>query len=147
MRYGPEVLAEIARRCEASPAREACGFVIRRAAALAVVEVENAADVLHAADPVTFPRGARERYVMDPDALLATFAALAREGAELVAVWHSHLEAPAVLSEQDRADALLDGEPALPDAEYLVVSLRGGRATDVRRWVFGGAGFVEAPLA
>jgi proteasome lid subunit RPN8/RPN11 len=147
MRYGPEVLAEIARRCEASPDREACGFVVRRGEALAVLEVENAADALHAVDPLSFPRGARHRYVMDPDALLATFEALAREGSDVVAVWHSHVEAPAVLSAQDRDDALLDGEPALPGAEQLVVAVRGGRAAEIRRWVFGGAGFVEAELA
>ena len=83
---------------------------------------------------------------MDPDALLAVFESLGREGAEIAAVWHSHVEAPAVFSEQDRADALLDGEPALPGAEYLVVSLRGGRAAEVRRYAFAGARFVEAPL-
>jgi len=147
MVYGPDVLADIARRCEASPEREACGFVVRRGAALAVVEVENAADRLHASDPVSYPRGGRHRYVMDPDALLATFEAIARDGGELVAVWHSHLDAPAILSEQDRADAVLDGEPALPGAEYLVFSVREGRAVEARRWVLSGDAFAEAPLS
>lgn len=144
--YPPDLLARIAARCEASPEREACGFVVRRGVALDVLEVPNAADAAHAEDPARFPRTSREAYLMDPDALLAIFEALAREGAEIVAVWHSHLEAPAVFSATDREDALLDGEPALPGAEYLVVSLRGGRAVETRRWVFGGAGFVEAAL-
>lgn len=147
MVYGPEVLADIARRCEASADREACGFVVRRGAALAVVEVENAADRLHASDPVSYPRSGRHRYVMDPDALLSTFEAIARDGGDVVAVWHSHLDAPAILSEQDRADAVLDGEPALPGAEYLVFSVRGGRAVEARRWVLSGEAFGEAPLA
>jgi len=147
MVYGPDVLSDIARRCEASPEREACGFVVRRGTSLSVVEVENAADRLHATDPVSYPRSGRHRYVMDPDALLGTFEAIARAGGEVVAVWHSHLDAPAVLSEQDRADAVLDGEPALPGAEYLVVSVRKGRAVEARRFVLSGVTFAEAPLS
>jgi len=147
MVYGPDVLADIARRCEASPEREACGFVVRRGEALAVIEVENAADRLHASDPVSYPRSGRHRYVMDPDALLGTFEAVARDGGEVVAVWHSHIDAPAILSGQDRADAVLDGEPTLPGAEYLVVSVRAGRAVEARRFVLQGVTFAEAPLS
>jgi proteasome lid subunit RPN8/RPN11 len=143
--YPPALLARIATRCEASPASEVCGFVVRRGGALDLVEVPNGADAAHAADPVRFPRTARDSYLMDPDALLATFESLAREGAEIAAVWHSHVDSPAVFSEQDRADALLDGEPALPGAEYLVVSVRGGRAVELRRFVFTGAGYAEGP--
>lgn len=144
--YPPALLLRIAAACEASPGREACGFVVRRGADLEVEEVPNAADAAHAEDPAGHPRTARDAFLMDPDALLAVFERHAREGAEIVAVWHSHVDAPAIFSEKDQADALLDGEPALPGAEHLVVGLRGGRAVELRRWVFGGAGFVEAPL-
>jgi proteasome lid subunit RPN8/RPN11 len=123
-----------------------CGFVVRRDQGLDLVEVPNAVDAAHAEDPVRFPRTAREAYLMDPEALLAVFEALARDGAEIAAVWHSHVEAPAIFSEQDRAHALLEGEPALPGAEYLVVSVRGGVAAEVRRFAFAGGGFAEAPL-
>jgi len=133
--YPAALLARIAAACERTPDREACGFVVRAAGgALDVVEVPNAAE-----EP-------RLAYLMDPDVLLATFERLAREGADVVAVWHSHVEAPAAFSARDREEALLDGEPALPGAEYLVVSVRGGRAVETRRYVFGGTGFVEAPL-
>jgi proteasome lid subunit RPN8/RPN11 len=144
--YPPELLARIAARCEASPGRESCGFVVRRGAALEVEEVPNAADAAHAEDPLHHPRTARDAYVMDADALLATFERHAREGAEIVAVWHSHVDAPAVFSAKDQEDAILDGEPALPGAEHLVLSLCGGRAVEARRYVFGGLRFVEAEL-
>ncbi|MFT3914964.1 MAG: Mov34/MPN/PAD-1 family protein [Anaeromyxobacteraceae bacterium] len=144
--YPPELLAHLAALCEASPAREACGFVVRRAGGLHGEELPNAADAAHAEDPLHHPRTSRDAYVMDPDALLATFERHAREGAEIVAVWHSHVEAPAVFSEKDQADAVLDGEPALPGAEQLVFSVRGGRVVDARRYVFGGTCFVPAAL-
>lgn len=144
--YPAGLLADLAARCEASPGREACGFVVRRDASLHLEEVQNAADAAHAEDPVHHPRSSRDAYLMDPDALLATFERHAREGAEIVAVWHSHVDAPAVFSAKDQDDALLDGEPALPGAEHLVVSVRAGRAVEVRRYVFGGSRFVEAPL-
>ena len=145
--YPPDLLARLAARCEASPGREACGFVVRRGAALEVEEVPNAADAAHAEDPVGHPRTSREAYFMEPDALLAVFERHAREGLEIVAVWHSHVDAPAVFSAKDQEDALLDGEPALPGAEHLVFSLRAGVAVEARRYVFGGSRFVEAPLA
>jgi proteasome lid subunit RPN8/RPN11 len=145
--YPAALLARIAALCEASPDREACGFVVRTGEALEVLAVPNAADAAHAEDPVRFPRTARDSFLMDPDALLAAFERLAREGGEVLAVWHSHVDAPATFSEKDRDDALLDGEPALPGAEHLVLSVRGGRAVEARRYRFGGAGFLEAPLA
>ena len=68
--YSPEILRELVARCEADPLREVCGFVVRKAGALEVRELENVADRYHAADPVHFPRTSRDSYLMDPKALL-----------------------------------------------------------------------------
>ena len=147
--YGPEVLARIAALCEADPAREACGFVVRRgtATALDVVAIPNAADRYRAADPGHFPRTSRDSYLMDPRAQLRALQDLDRAGGAVVAVWHSHVEAGAYLSSKDRADALVDGIPQVPGAEYLVFSVRAGRVIEARRWRCEGGDFVESPLS
>ncbi len=146
VRYGPEVLARIARLCEADPEREACGFVVRRApgAALEVVPVPNVADRHHAADPAGFPRTSREAYLMDPRAQLRVLAALDASGGAIVAVWHSHLEVGACFSARDRADAVVDGVEQVPGAEYLVLGVEAGRVTEVRRYRWDGAEFRES---
>lgn len=146
VRYLPEVLAEIARRCESAHSGEACGFVAQRGGSQEVIEVRNVAGEGRDRSEQPLPRDARENFVMDPDELLAVFERLARDKAEVVALWHSHPDAPALFSRKDREEALLDGEPALPGAEYLVASVSSGRTTDLRRYVFEGSVFVEAPL-
>jgi proteasome lid subunit RPN8/RPN11 len=144
--YPPALLARIAALCEADPGREACGLVLRRGGALEVVPVPNVADRAHAEDPARFPRGAREAFAMDPAALLAVHERNDREGGAIAAVWHSHVEAEAALSAQDRADAFAGGDPVLPGAEHLVLSVRGGRVAEVRRYRVVRGTLVEAPV-
>ncbi len=134
VRYGAAILAAIARLCEAEPEREACGFVVRRGGALEVFPVPNAADALHAEDPVAFPRTSRDGYVMEARAQLRVFRELEATGGRIVAVWHSHVEAGAWFSAKDRADAVIDGVPVLAGVDYLVFGLRGGRTVERRRY-------------
>ena len=144
--YPPALMARLVGLCEADPAREVCGFVVRRGAALEVVPVPNVADRYHAADPERFPRTSRDGYLMDPKAQLRLHRELEGGGGEIVAVWHSHVETGAYFSEKDRADAVVDGVQAVPGAEYLVLGLRGGRVTEARRFRWDGREFVEAEL-
>ena len=144
--YGPELLAQLVARCEAEPEREACGFVVRRAAALEVVPVENVADAYHARDPARFPRTSRTSYLMDPKAQLRLLRALEQDGGEIVAVWHSHVEVGAYFSAKDRADATVEGAPILPGAEYLVLGVRGGKVAEVRRFVWRDGEYAEGAL-
>jgi proteasome lid subunit RPN8/RPN11 len=132
--------------CEAEPAREACGFVVRRGGELLVQPVPNAADRYHALDPGRFPRTSRDSYLMDPKEQLRVHRELESWGGEIAAVWHSHVETGAYFSEKDRADAIVDGAPTVPGAEYLVLGVRGGRVAEVRRYRWDGRDFVEAPL-
>jgi proteasome lid subunit RPN8/RPN11 len=143
--YDPEVVARIVRLCEADPDREVCGFVLRRDGGLQVVPVANAADRYHALDPARFPRTSRDSYLMDPQEQLRIHRELEAWGGEIAAIWHTHVEAGAYLSAKDRADALVDGRPAVPGAEHLVLGVRGGRVTEVRRFRWDGATFVDAP--
>jgi proteasome lid subunit RPN8/RPN11 len=124
-----------------------CGFVVERGTALEVVPVRNVVDLHHARDPAAFPRTSRDGYLMDPREQLRVYRELARSGGRVLAVWHSHVETDARLSRKDREDALLDGVPTVPGAEYLVFALRGGRAGEARRYRLRGSEFVELPLA
>lgn len=144
--YPPAVVARLAALCEADPAREVCGFVIRRDGALHVVQVPNVADRYHELDPEHFPRTSREAYLMDPKAQLRLHRELDAWGGEIVAVWHSHVEVGAYFSEKDRADAVVDGVQAVPGAEYLVLGVRGGRVTEVKRFRWADGDFVESSL-
>ena len=145
--YPPDVVARIAALCEADPQREACGFVVRRGAGLEVVPVPNVADRYHAADPQRFPRTSRDSYLMDPRAQLSLHREIDARGGEIVAVWHSHVEAGAYFSEKDRADALMGGVQTIPGAEYLVLGVRGGRVVEAKRFRWDGAAFVESALS
>jgi len=144
--YDPEIVARLVALCEADPEREVCGFLLRRDGAFHVVPVPNAADRYHAADPERFPRTSRDSYLMDPKEQLRVHRELDAWGGELAAIWHSHVEVGAYFSAKDRADAVVDGEPTVPGAEYLVLGVRGGRVTEVKRFRWDGREFVEQAL-
>jgi proteasome lid subunit RPN8/RPN11 len=144
--YAPEVVARLVAFCEADPDREVCGFLLRRDGALHVVAVENVADRYHAVDPERFPRTSRDSYLMDPKEQLRVHNELARHGGEIAAIWHSHVEVGAYFSDKDRSDAVIDGQPAVPGAEYLVLGVRRGSVTEVKRFRFDGKGFEELSL-
>jgi proteasome lid subunit RPN8/RPN11 len=145
--YDPEIIARLVALCEADPAREVCGFLVRRDGALHVVPVPNAADRYHGVDPERFPRTSVDSYLMDPKEQLRIHRELEAWGGEIAAVWHSHVEVGAYFSAKDRADAVVDGQPAVPGAEYLVLGVRGGRVTEVKRFRWDARDFVEVPLA
>ncbi len=144
--YPPEIVARLVALCEADATREVCGFVVRRQDGLHVVPVENVADRYHALDPEGFPRTSRDAYLMDPKAQVRLQRELDAWGGTIVAVWHSHVEVGAYFSDKDRADAVVDGVQAVPGAEYLVLGVRGGRVTEVRRFRFEDGAFVESLL-
>ena len=144
--YPAEVLGRIAALAEADPQREVCGFVVRggSAAELDVVPVRNVLGEAEA--PSGLPASARCGFLVDPAAQLRLFVDLRRGGGEVVACYHSHVDGPAVLSGVDREQALLDGSPALPGAEQLVVAVRGGVAQQIARFRWNGEVFESEPL-
>lgn len=119
---------------EEEPGRERCGLVTRSGARLTAVAVANVA-----ADP-------RSAFELDPAALLGLHRELAATGGGIVAAWHSHVEGGAALSARDRAEAVADGRPLLPGADQLVLGMRAGRVTEVRRYRFEGGAYREVPV-
>jgi len=141
--FDPEIVARIVALCEADPEREVCGFVVQRGGALHVERIPNLADRYHAVDPEHFPRTSRDSYLMDAKEQLRVHREIEAWGGEIAAVWHSHVETGAYFSAKDHADAVLDGAPAVPGAEYLVLGIRGGRVAEVKRFRWDGTAFVE----
>jgi proteasome lid subunit RPN8/RPN11 len=141
------IVAHLVALCEADPTREACGFVVRRAGALHVEPVPNVADRYHERDPVQFPRTSRDSYLMDPKVQLRIHRELEAQGGEIAVVWHSHVETGAYFSAKDRADAVVEGQPTVPGAEYLVLGVQGGKVFEIRRFRWNGKEHAEAPLA
>lgn len=70
---------------------------------------------------------ARDRYLLDPRDFLEADRAARQENMEVLGVWHSHPDHPALPSETDRA-------AAWPDWSYVIVAVTGDGVQDVRAW-------------
>ncbi|MBI3911732.1 MAG: M67 family metallopeptidase [Armatimonadetes bacterium] len=142
---------ELYRLAEAGYPREVCGFLLgswdgadRVAAALR--PVRNAWSDPHAGGTreallrekqpygtATPSRTEWEAYGEERRFLIAPadFAAADREarvaGLAIVGIYHSHPDHPA-------APSAFDGEMAMPEQSYVIISVRGGRATELRSW-------------
>jgi glutamate-1-semialdehyde 2,1-aminomutase len=131
----PTEVAAIKRQAVTEYPNECCGVILTRGAERRVVACRNVQDQMHARDPITFPRTARNAYYMDPlDALRLN--RLVDEGFEFGVIYHSHPNAGAYFSETDRAQALIRGEPAYPGAVYVVVSVLGREVKSLAAYRF-----------
>ena len=114
---------------------ESCGVILARGGERRLLRCRNAQNELHARDPVRYPRDARTAYYIDPKDLLR-IGDLERQGFAVAVIYHSHVDAGAYFSDTDRRQAVLGGEPAYPDAVYIVTSVVGGAvdAAAAFRW-------------
>ena len=131
LRLSAAVIDEVRKRVETSYPREACGFLLGRGEGS-----EWLADRLVAAEN----RAARaDRFYIDAADVFAAQQAARRHGDEVVAVYHSHPDAPAEPSETDRRDA--DGEWI-----HLIVACNQGVAAQIECWRWDGEGFLPIGL-
>jgi len=110
---------------------EACGMILEKAGALSVLCCENLQDRLHRLDSERYPRTAATAYSLEP---LLLYQAT-QNGAEVRAIFHSHPERGAYLSDEDVLGALggdPSGEPLLPGTDYIVLSARMDGVDDVK---------------
>ena len=126
--------------------RESCGVILTRGAERRLVSCRNVQDDLHGRDPVRYPRDARTAYYIDPADLLR-IGRLEGEGFAVAVIYHSHIDAGAYFSATDKQNALMNGEPAYPDATYVVVSVMGGKVAEARAFAWDAASrdFAESP--
>jgi proteasome lid subunit RPN8/RPN11 len=134
----PEEFERVRVQAEAEYPAECCGIVMERAVdptERLFIACRNIQDQLHAKEPSRFPRDSRTAYFIDPKDLLMIGRKEA-DGYRVATIYHSHIDTGAYFSETDRKNALVDGEPAYPDATYVVVSVIEGRldASGAFRW-------------
>jgi adenylyltransferase/sulfurtransferase len=145
----PELLRAIAREAERAYPAEACGLLFAPpAGGLRWVPVPNVAGTAQGKE--TSARGQNDGYVMDPAVLLPALEAAEREGARLAAIVHSHPDAGAYFSREDKDMALGGGDtPLWPGVDYLVVSCRARRVDDARFYTWDNAAcdFSETQLS
>lgn len=117
----PDHLRAIDRHGEQTYPEECCGFLIGRADA----ETTWVERLL----PVDNERqdSRHNRYVINPETVLAAHKEARAAGADVVGYYHSHPDHPSKPSDFDR-------EHAWPGLSYLIVSVQKGRAADARSW-------------
>ncbi len=133
-----EEFSRIQVQAEAEYPAECCGVVLVRptsAGERLLLPCRNIQNELHAKDPVRHPRDARTAYFIDPKDLLAIGRREA-QGYRVAVIYHSHIDAGAYFSETDKRNALMNDEPAYPEAVYVVVSVVERRLVDAGVFVW-----------
>lgn len=84
----------------------------------------------------------RDRYELDPGAIVEAERAARARGLDVVGFWHSHPDHPARPSD-------FDTERAWPDYVYVIVSTSSTGTGDLRAWILDEAegAFAEAPVS
>lgn len=132
----PEKLQMMRAHAEKDYPSECCGLLTASQTAsdrtVAVIPFANAQDEYHARYPDEFPRTSRNGYFLEPRALLAHEKKMRADGQSILAIYHSHIDAGAYFSDEDKRAALSGGEPLYPGVFYFVISVLKGRACEYR---------------
>ncbi len=134
----PEELARVQAQAVAEYPSECCGVLLARGAPefeRLLMPCRNIQNELHAKDPARHPRDARTAYFIDPKDLLA-IGRREGEGYRVATIYHSHIDTGAYFSATDRQNALINGEPAYPEAVYVVLSVVESRVVDAAAFVW-----------
>ena len=143
----PAELERISAQATAEYPSECCGVLLERGAPepdRLLMPCRNIQDELHAKDPVRHARDSRTAYFIDPKDLLA-IGRREGQGYRVAIIYHSHIDTGAYFSPTDRQNALINGEPAYPDAVYVVLSVVDRRVVDMAAFVWDGAARDFAP--
>lgn len=142
----PPSLSEVIAHVESGYPREACGLLLSREGHWRVQPMTNAYDRYHKVDPIRFPRTSRTAYLFDPKEWLQVSREADDRGEQIACVYHSHIDAGAYFSVEDRAMAAPDGDPVLPGTVYLVIAVDGGKATAAKLFWWDRRDFHEAAV-
>lgn len=120
MEINPLARAQMEQHAEATYPLECCGFFYGREG--------DDRQVIHALPVDNRKEGdQRRRFEVSPlDYMKAEKYAL-ENGLDLLGVYHSHPDHPALPSEHDR-------KQALPNFSYIILSVRKGKAKELRSW-------------
>lgn len=130
----PEDLSEVIRHLEACYPREGCGVLLRAG--------EGGAWRVR---PLRNVSGApRTTYAFEPREWLGVLLEAEARGEQVVCVFHSHVDADATFSDEDRRHAAPDGQPLLPGASYLVMAVHSGCVRDMKIFWWSCGNFQES---
>lgn len=136
----PDDLSEVISHLEAAYPEEGCGLILRdREGAFRVRPMVNAYDRYHQKDPLHFPRTSRTAFLFDPKEQRAVWDEVDQRGDLIVCIFHSHVDAGAYFSNEDKEMAAPGGVPMMPETCHLVVSVQRGKFVEARlfRWADG----------
>jgi proteasome lid subunit RPN8/RPN11 len=125
-----------------------CGLVIADYAGnQSVHRCRNIQDELHERDPIRNPQTSTTAFQMSDSQVIGILEDAECSGDRLLGFYYSHMNSEAGFSEQSRSAALYLGEPAFPGVCYIVVSVMGGVARDVKEFIWDARrkDFVECP--
>ena len=134
----PAALADIYAHAREGYPEEVCGFVL---AGGEVRRCENQQNRMHALDPETYPRTAREAYILGFKDLRFMEQSLSSERPVRI-IYHSHVEVGAYFSAEDVRAAAPDGELVYP-VDFLVVDVKADRVHGAKLFRFEGGRFLE----
>ena len=145
--FSPQQKDRIYATCEAAYPEEGCGILLGQpvGACKQVLAVRPSANVWDASAAAEFSalaganrdRSRQHNFAIAPAALFAAQKEARAAGLEIIGIFHSHTDAPAVPSEFDRAIAWAE-------YSYIIVSVENGRATDFRCWQLNREGQFQA---
>jgi proteasome lid subunit RPN8/RPN11 len=140
------IAARLAALAEEDPGREICGFVVEEGGGpMHLVPVRNVAG--EGDGPPGVPGDARRAFLADPSAHLALSRRLRVTGGRIAAAYHSHVDAPAVLSDVDLEQATCDGVPVHPGVDQVVIGMRGGKVKEIRIFRWSNGAYLGSVLA
>lgn len=130
--------AQLVRWLEEAYPEEGCGLIVESEGRLEFRGCDNVIERYHELDPEEYPFTAREFYMIDP----REFMGVDDRGETLEVIVHSHPDTDDYFSDRDTEAALLPAaedeprEPSYPGTDYLVVSVRDGRAKSASLYRF-----------
>lgn len=125
------VLNELCRHALDAIPEECCGLITgtEKEVFTTVRRITNVMTRMHVADEASFPRDARTGYYMAETEYLSAQHEAEQRGERVTAVYHSHVDADAYLSPEDRVFAESPIFP-FPGAFQIVLSVIGDRVKD-----------------
>jgi proteasome lid subunit RPN8/RPN11 len=118
MKISPALLAQIHSHLEAGYPNEACGVLLGQA--------DTVTEVVPAGNERT--DSARNRYLINPLAYMKIEHDADKRGLQVLGIYHSHPDVPAIPSQ-------FDLDHAWPNLSYLIVSVCQGKAVETNSWL------------
>ena len=134
----PTSIEIISKQAIAEYPAECCGIVTGSASSQRVHPCRNRQDELHAKDPENHPRTSHEAYDIDRNEMEGIFAQAAAKGEKVICFYHSHIDCGAYFSQMDKEVLTVFGEPELPEAVHVVVSVQDRQVKEISGYVWSG---------